>query len=275
MDDDSKDFSEDPARSGPSSVDGTPTGSQAEGLAWCSKCDALVKPEGKGRCPKCQTFTSNNFANRKHPINVKRVELLEKALIADYQPDTTSLRASCKVLAGVLERLEVVKANGSMEHTRLVEEKTKLTNELEESNRRRQLDTATREPLSIIREFIDVVDGRIVEFEPNRESRIEHLSRLLREELAREAGLPSEEVVTPAGEAATPTPAPAPSCPYCGVACVGKEHPSYSVLHWRDPQEVARRDAQATDEMTAGIARQYGRDALPLFTRKLGGKPTW
>ena len=46
-----------------------------------------------------------------------------------------------------------------------------------------------------------------------------------------------------------PAPTPEPLCVYCGTLCVGQEHPAYRVLHWRDPQEVERRQKLATDTM--------------------------
>jgi len=54
-------------------------------------------------------------------------------------------------------------------------------------------------------------------------------------------------------EAASPTPQPAaevPHCPYCGARrCVGMESPWYRLLHWDAPEEVARRDRDASAVM--------------------------
>ena len=42
---------------------------------------------------------------------------------------------------------------------------------------------------------------------------------------------------------------PVTPCPYCGRKCVGVEHSAYPTLHFLDPLEVAKRDAEATAEM--------------------------
>ena len=51
-------------------------------------------------------------------------------------------------------------------------------------------------------------------------------------------------------------PEPVITCPYCGErACVGPDDRWFKVLHWRDPQEVERRNAHAS----AVMLRQVGR----------------
>jgi len=55
---------------------------------------------------------------------------------------------------------------------------------------------------------------------------------------------PPTEPVTAAPTA--PEPEPEPVCRYCGGPCVGPEHHAYRTLHWHDPYEVARREAEAT-----------------------------
>jgi len=75
------------------------------------------------------------------------------------------------------------------------------------------------------------------------------------------AGLPCVAPATPAGNAVVPTPAPAP-CPYCKRACVGPEHFAYSTLHYDDPIEVQKRDAEAT----AVMMKQFGKP-LPDWYR--------
>ena len=50
---------------------------------------------------------------------------------------------------------------------------------------------------------------------------------------------------------APPPPAPV-QCPYCHqTPCVGKNHHSYDVLHWSDPEEVKRRNEDAMDQHLA------------------------
>jgi hypothetical protein len=89
-------------------------------LTYCRKCQVEVKPEGKGRCPRCQTFLRLNFVARRHPVNVLRRDALLAELVADYQPNTTMLRSTCAHLAGTLEQLEVMKP-GSPDWQRLVQ----------------------------------------------------------------------------------------------------------------------------------------------------------
>ena len=51
---------------------------------WCRKCNANVKPEGKGTCPRCHTFLKLNFVARRHPINVLRRDQLYHEIVAEY-----------------------------------------------------------------------------------------------------------------------------------------------------------------------------------------------
>jgi hypothetical protein len=250
MDDDSKDSSKDAAGSSPSPVDG-PTNGEPDTLppTWCRKCGAEVKPVGKGRCPRCQTFLRLNFSARKHPINKLRREQILDTLVRDYQPDTTVLRAKCEQLAGILEQLEAVKP-GSQEHKRLVELSEQLGSSLEEANRQRRLETATGKTLEIRRVIV------------RRQEDNEPLIIDTTGPTPLVAGLPSEVSATPAGRASASTPAPAPECEYCGPRCVGPEHPAYSVLHWNDPLEVQRRDKEAT----AAMIKQLGKP-LPEWYR--------
>src|SRR5690349_11461361 len=39
---------------------------------WCRNCQVEVKPEGKGRCPRCGAFLKLNFIRRRHPVNKLR-----------------------------------------------------------------------------------------------------------------------------------------------------------------------------------------------------------
>jgi hypothetical protein len=210
---------------------------------WCKKCQAEVTPEGKGRCPRCQTFVRLNFARRKHPVNVlRRQQLLEK-LVVDYRPSTTLLQASCEQLAGILEQLETMKP-GTPEHQRLVQLSQLLGATLEESRSSRVAPTPT--DLSAL----------------NEEQLIERTTAILRHLLVlRDAKLdaapvnnahdyveadPQPQALAPAMAVAT---APEPDCEYCRRNCVGVEHHAYSVLHWNDPAEIKKRDEEATKVM--------------------------
>jgi hypothetical protein len=56
----------------------------------------------------------------------------------------------------------------------------------------------------------------------------------------------------------SPSPKSAPlHCPYCGERpCVGADSPWFRILHWHEPTEIARRDAEATEEMMQMIGRK-------------------
>ena len=99
---------------------------------WCAHCKADVVPRGKGVCPRCARFLRQHFVSRKHPVNVLRRDQLLTKLIADYQPSTTLLHASCEHLAAILEQLENLKP-GSPDHQRLVQLSQLLGAQLEES----------------------------------------------------------------------------------------------------------------------------------------------
>jgi hypothetical protein len=99
---------------------------------WCKRCQAEVKPEGKGRCPRCNTFLKLNFAARRHPVNKLRCRQLLDQFLAEYAPTTTLGRSTCEQLAGIIEQLEVLKP-GSPEHQRLVQLAQQLGETLEAS----------------------------------------------------------------------------------------------------------------------------------------------
>jgi hypothetical protein len=79
------------------------------------------------------------------------------------------------------------------------------------------------------------------------------------------AGLPSEASAMPAGNAAVSTPAPAPVpdpiCPYCHqplTRCAQIKETrldAWQALHYSDPEEVKRRDAEATAVMMHQIGK--------------------
>lgn len=47
-----------------------------------------------------------------------------------------------------------------------------------------------------------------------------------------------------------------PICRYCGRPCVGPEHAAYRTLHGNDPEEIARRSAEATAVMFRQLGSQ-------------------
>jgi hypothetical protein len=76
------------------------------------------------------------------------------------------------------------------------------------------------------------------------------------------AGLPETTVVwappsdVPAERTGNPRDVGVPICFFCGRRCVGRDHQAYRILHFRDPAEVARRDAEATAEMRHMVGRK-------------------
>jgi len=61
-----------------------------------------------------------------------------------------------------------------------------------------------------------------------------------------------------AEKVAPPSTAPVwPTCPYCHRACVGPEHPAYSVMHYTDPFEVKKRDEYSRRVMLKMMPRGH------------------
>jgi len=232
-------------------------------VTWCPNCKADVKPRGKGQCPRCGRVLKLSFLSRKHPVNkLRRQQLLDK-LVADYHPSTTVHLASCEHLAGVLEQLEVLKA-GSQEHKRLVELSLTLAGSLEESRATRQVSPNA---------FENHTDAQLV-------ARLEGLLKYAREtdELrqrvaaAEQAQAAAEKVQaaatatpaaapTPQPSTTKPAPEPEPKCRFCyqtPAACTALKTDNldtWRTLHSLDPEEVARRDAEATAEMFHQVGR--------------------
>jgi hypothetical protein len=198
---------------------------------WCKKCQAEVLPYGKGKCPRCHTFLKHNFVQRKHPVNVLRRDALLKKLVADYQPQTTLTHASCEHLAGILEQLETMKP-GSPDHQRLVQLSQTLGASLEESRRSRE---APPEVMTI---------RRIIVRPPDIE-RDEDVSAKAIEDAAQPTPVHSE-----------------PVCEFCHqtlarCAEIKSTRPDiWPTLHARDPEELKRRDKEATAEMFEALKRQ-------------------
>ena len=234
---------------------------------WCKKCQAEVKPEGKGVCPRCHTFLSRNFTARKHPVNkLRRQQLLDK-FVRDYQPNTQRLQSMCEQFAGVVEQLEVIKP-GSPEHQRLVQLSQLLGAALEESQSSRVARTPAdmqgidAMPSSALHQAHDLLSRQIAG-ETLTDRELGHLDVLMAASHG-EVLLPPDPVDVPAfdtpvntrvevdvappepgGAASTPAPAPAEpaGCIYCDGPCVGKDRDIYRTLHALDPEEQARRAA--------------------------------
>ncbi len=63
---------------------------------------------------------------------------------------------------------------------------------------------------------------------------------------------PGRQVRVPNLAAPTPSAPTTTDCPYCGGPCL-KGHRLFGVLHWTDPAEVARRNADATQRNVASV----------------------
>lgn len=251
-------------------------------LTWCKKCEAEVKPEGKGVCPRCHTFLSRNFTARKHPVNkLRRQQLLDK-FVRDYCPNTQRLQSMCEQFAGVVEQLEVIKP-GSPEHQRLVQLSQTLGAALEEAQLSREARAPSDAPgiasmpssaLHLAQEFLkrQVAGETLTDFEQGALAVLHRAmdgTVLLPPDprapepahVAPDAGYPKQEA-TDAPTIDEPTAAPAepePACLYgCGSRCAElreKRPDVWHVFHYLDPEEVARREAdereRALDERDA------------------------
>jgi hypothetical protein len=92
--------------------------------------------------------------------------------------------------------------------------------------------------------------------------------RLHRQELKRFVILgPSPRATRP--DAAPSAPKPEALCSYCGNrVCLGKTHTWYPVLHFRDPAEIFRRNAEATKVMLSNHGHhpvEFYEPARPRF----------
>lgn len=84
----------------------------------CRHCKVMVRPTGKGICPRCAKFVRLNFIARRHPVNVARVDQLNAMLLAEHRPTTLDGKTLCRHQAATWERLEHVKP-GTPEWQRL------------------------------------------------------------------------------------------------------------------------------------------------------------
>jgi hypothetical protein len=248
MDDNSKLFSEDSDPSGPSDANGSTT----DPSPVCN-CGAGAHATDPGRCARGHAIGWNTIA-RKGPAPARVIDiakLLDKLLI-EYQPQTTFLRETCTELARSLVEVKTLDS-GSTEWQRAWNTSLELQRVLEASRSK----------------TIAVTDEHYAAMSTSELG--EEISKLLHAVLDQEraererassidaAGAPSAVSVEPAGEAATPTSAPAPTqCAYCHrTPCVGPNHFAFDALHYNDPIEIAKRDERATREMYAQIGKPF------------------
>jgi hypothetical protein len=200
-----------------------------------------------GKCPDCGRTLKGSSLNRKHPVNIKRVDHYRAKFTADYQPNTEFLRTCIDGLAQTRERLDVTKA-GSADYTRLVNDTLRFGAALEESRLSRDSRTptdydslSTAQIRARLQQMLDAIPADVpIPTTP-----------------LRAAGLPVTAEAEPCGETPEPTPAPAPKCPWCGqTPCVGRDHHSYDALHSQDPEHVEARQKKQDAEMYASFARQ-------------------
>lgn len=249
-------------------------------LTFCRNCNVDVKPVGKGKCPRCGKVLRFNFLARKHPVNkLRRQQLLDK-LVAEYQPQTTMLQSSCEMLAGILEQLEVLKP-GSTEHQRLVQLSQTLGAALEESRPRRKNSSASGPLENLSFEELGTraarLEQQLAELRAGPLSAAESTTTSTTESPAPTVAAVSPSPIAPAVRGhqnvvpATPAvrkrtaaaagASPESICVYCRqtlTRCAeikGTRLDGWRALHYDDPEEVARRDKEATDVMLRQIGK--------------------
>lgn len=89
-------------------------------ITFCKHCELDVRPINKGQCPRCGRLLRTNYAARKHPVNILRVDQLYQTIVQEYPPATAVEAAIVhRQLALIQEQLESVRC-GSVEWARLV-----------------------------------------------------------------------------------------------------------------------------------------------------------
>ena len=212
---------------------------------WCKKCQAEVRPQGKGTCPRCHTFLKLNFVSRRHPVNKLRRDQLFDEIVAEYRPQTLELRDACSYLASVKERLESTKG-GTPEHQRLMSTWSELSAQLRTASAASQPDN-------------DYSETTPDEFVQRLAEMLTHAVAL--RDAKREAERPRPEVVVAPGAQPEPsveavTPAAPDPCAYCyaasAAACADLKttRPEvWELLHANDPAEIGRREAEAREQL--------------------------
>jgi len=246
-------------------------------MTWCEKCQADVKPQGRGQCPRCGRVLRHSFLARRHPVNkLRRQQLLDK-FVRDYRPDTQRLQSMCEQYAGIVEQLEVLKP-GSPDHQRLVQLSQLLGAALEESHvppaarLRRQFGNLSSLMLT---ELVERTEKLAQDAREMARRAVDELQAAVRGDMPPPDPTPTGNVengvdldaLPDARQSAAPAPepeAPLPPCPHCGrtpVRCAELKQNAldqWRVLHGNDPAEVERRDAEATAVMMKMVRHGHG-----------------
>jgi hypothetical protein len=243
-------------------------------LTYCRKCESEVKPYGKGKCPRCHTFLRLNFYPRKHPVNVLRRDAILADLLVQFPPANVVQRAARGQLAAALERLETTKP-GTTEWVRLSGVVKELSDDLcppTPTVTSPELPGIEDMPQSAL-ERAEALLALLVAGDTLSERQLGQLD-VLREAMRGAVTLPPDPVAllssrdvestdepnVSATRAAGPpsepsaTLAPAPCTYGCGTLARCAELKAtrldaWRALHFLDPDEVARRDKEATAEM--------------------------
>jgi hypothetical protein len=194
-----------------------------------------------------------NFSARRHPVNKLRRDQLLAELVADYQPNTTLLRATCEHLAGTLEQLETMRS-GSPDWGRLIDKAQTLGAALHEA---RATAPSTNDPPLDDDALIARLETLLAAARANRDAKLTSTQPLADDsDVVREPGKAGDAVPPRESPASAAVPAADVTCPYCRrSACLGADHPEFRVLHWDDPDEVKRRDQEATAIMLHQIGK--------------------
>jgi hypothetical protein len=246
----------------PSKTDASPVGQTSDrsepALVWCRKCEADVRPAGKGACPRCGSFLKLNYASRRHPVNVLRRDQLLAEILVKYPASDALERFDREQLAAAMERLENTRPE-SPDWQRLMTAKAQLEQAAESTRHAQSTDVSdlsgtdlsqlisrTEEllnglyrldgrPVATLRQPLHV-DDAVTVTEPDT-TPIDTAGPL------RVATFPETEI------APTVEPAPQPICPYCHRPCVGPDHVAFTTFHHDDPIQKQKRDALATKIM--------------------------
>lgn len=241
---------------------------------WCGRCEVMVTPEGKGRCPVCKSFLPANSVARRHPVNVAKRAVLLAELVADFHPTTSVDRSNCAALAAIQEQLSSCRA-GSPEWTRLITSAQTLVGALRAAQSETRpphdlsgLDAMATSHLQAAKEYLD----RQQAGETLSERELGRLD-VLQDAMAGRVQLPTasearsvanprpvDEDFSESGVAdAAPSVQQETGCPYCHRSpCIGPEHPAFATLHYNDPTEVERRRVEATAVMLATMSHGSG-----------------
>lgn len=195
------------------------------------------------RCVDCGRLAGSKGRRLARPGAVEKI--LEE-LLDEYAPASTVLREMCSQLAAALVEVRLTPV-GTKKHQALIDLIHQLGAQLE----------ASRVPAA----KTPAIDASVTV-----EQLRQRAAFLL--EFATKCGAPPTKTdTTPSATAAvpaveptptpptTPAPTPEPVCSYCGQKCVGPAHDAYGTLHFADPIEVQRRDAEATKVMMKMVGR--------------------